>query len=139
VADCAELAQRGSRVRLVKGAYREPATVAHQSPAQVSEAYLECLEALISGGGYAMIATHDPAMISGALDLVRRHGLTADNYEFQMLFGVRPAEQLRLAGAGHRVRVYVPYGTDWWGYFMRRLAERPANLALFLRALSSRR
>jgi proline dehydrogenase len=85
-----------------------------------------------------MVATHDPRLIAIAEDLVRRHGRRPDSYEFQLLYGVRPEEQRRLAAAGSTVRVYLPYGSDWYGYLMRRLAERPANVAFFLRALASR-
>ncbi|MDQ1731578.1 MAG: proline dehydrogenase [Pseudonocardiales bacterium] len=136
--DCRELAKAGSRVRLCKGAYAEPESVAFTGEA-VDESYLRCLDVLLAGEGYPMIATHDPAMISAALQAVRRHGRTSDSFEFQMLFGVRPDEQRAIAGAGHRMRIYVPYGDEWYGYFMRRLAERPANLAFFLRSLSSKK
>ena len=131
--DCRDLANAGSRVRLCKGAYREPAEVAFQSPQDVDAAYVRCLDVLMAGEGYPMLATHDPAMVEHALGL----GRTAP-YEFQMLYGIRPLEQQRLVAAGHAVRVYVPYGDQWYGYLMRRLAERPANLVFFLRALVSR-
>lgn len=138
-ADAAHFAGPGSRVRLCKGAYAEPASVAHQSPADVRAAFQRCLAVLVAGEGYPMIATHDPAMITAALGQLLVAGRSVDSYEFQMLYGVRPDEQLRLAREGHRVRVYVPYGVDWYGYYMRRLAEKPANLALLGRALISRR
>ena len=134
-ADARDLAVAGSRVRLVKGAYAEPRTVAHTEEAEVDAAYRRCLEILFSGDGYPMAGTHDPAMIALALDLVGRTGRSADSYEFQLLYGIRTGEQQRLARAGHTVRAYVPYGADWYGYFMRRLAERPANLRFFLRSL----
>lgn len=133
--DCRRFSLPGARIRLCKGAYAEPAAVAHQTPAAVATAYRDCLNILMAGPGHPMVATHDPAMITAALDLIREHGRDPMSYEFQMLYGIRADEQRRLAAAGHRVRVYVPYGTDWWGYFLRRLAERPANLAFFLRAL----
>ena len=136
--DCHALAGEGSRVRLVKGAYNEPATVAHQNKAEVDRAYVRCLKILMSGKGYPMIGTHDPRMVAIAQELARRLGRKHDEYEFQMLYGIREAEQQRLAAEGHRMRVYVPYGTDWYGYFMRRLAERPANLGFFLRSLATR-
>ncbi|WP_049572397.1 proline dehydrogenase family protein [Streptomyces sp. SBT349] len=136
--DCLALAGTGSRVRLVKGAYREPASVAHQDKHEVDRSYVRCLRILLAGSGHPMIATHDPRLIRVAQSLAARLGRTPDAYEFQMLYGIREAEQERLAGLGHRVRVYVPYGTDWYGYFMRRLAERPANLAFFARSLVSR-
>jgi proline dehydrogenase len=135
--DCQDLAVAGSRVRLCKGAYAEPASVAHQG-AEVDVAYLRCLEVLMAGDGYPMIASHDPAMIGAARAAAVRYERSADSFEYQMLFGIRPDEQLALAAAGNRVRVYVPYGDEWYGYFMRRLAERPANLGFFLRALASR-
>jgi proline dehydrogenase len=137
--DCRALAGEGSRVRLVKGAYKEPGVVAFQDRLEVDRAYVRCLKILMTGRGYPMIGTHDPRMIAITQELARRHGRKPDEYEFQMLYGIRPQEQLRLVAEGHRVRVYTPYGTDWYGYFMRRLAERPANTAFFLRALAGRR
>ncbi|MFD1830277.1 MULTISPECIES: proline dehydrogenase family protein [Streptomyces] len=136
--DCRALAGAGSRVRLVKGAYKEPASVALQDKHEVDRAYVRCLRILMAGEGYPMIGSHDPRMVAIAQELARRCGRKSDEYEFQMLYGIRTAEQERLAEAGHRMRVYVPYGTDWYGYFMRRLAERPANLAFFLRSLATR-
>ncbi|CCH86880.1 Proline dehydrogenase [Modestobacter italicus] len=136
--DARTLAVPGSRVRLVKGAYREPAGVAFQDKADVDAAYARCLEVLVRGGGHPMAGTHDPAMIERLLALVAETGRTPDSYEFQLLYGIRPDEQVRLAAAGHTVRAYVPYGADWYGYFMRRLAERPANLQFFLRSLATR-
>ncbi|MCW2713257.1 MAG: proline dehydrogenase [Frankiales bacterium] len=131
--DCRALAVAGSRVRLCKGAYREPAEVAYQSRAEVDASYRRCLEVLMAGPGYPMVATHDPALIELAT-AAREPG----TFELQLLYGIRPLEQERLAAAGHTVRVYVPYGEQWYGYLMRRLAERPANLLFFLRALASR-
>ncbi|MFE0423817.1 proline dehydrogenase family protein [Streptomyces sp. NPDC058953] len=136
--DCRMLAEAGSRVRLVKGAYKEPATVAYQDKAEVDKAYIRCLRILMEGEGYPMIGSHDPRIISITQELARRAGRKLDDYEFQMLYGIREAEQARLAAEGHRMRVYIAYGTDWYGYFMRRLAERPANLAFFLRSLATR-
>ncbi|WP_219924309.1 proline dehydrogenase family protein [Nocardioides campestrisoli] len=133
--DCRALAGEGSRVRLCKGAYLEPETVAHQSRAEIDKAYVRCLKILLAGHGYPMIATHDPRMIAIASSLASRHGRARGTYEFQMLYGIRPAEQRRLAQAGETVRVYVPYGQEWYGYLMRRLAEKPGNLALFARSL----
>ncbi|WP_305784912.1 proline dehydrogenase family protein [Symbioplanes lichenis] len=137
--DCRELATAGSRVRLCKGAYAEPESVAYQSTLDVDKAYVRCLNILMSGDGYPMVATHDPRLIAIAEDRARWFDRQADEFEFQMLFGVRPEEQTRLAGAGHTVRVYVPYGEQWYGYLMRRLAERPANVAFFGKALTSRK
>jgi proline dehydrogenase len=132
--DARALAVAGSRVRLVKGAYKEPADVAYQDKAEVDRAYVRCLRILMEGEGYPMIGSHDPRLISIAQDLAHRHGRKQGSYEFQMLYGIRTAEQRRLAEEGERMRIYVPYGADWYGYFMRRLAERPANLAFFLRS-----
>ena len=136
--DCRDLAHPGSRIRLVKGAYAEPADVAHQDKAEVDAAYERCLEILMAGGGYPMVATHDSRMIRAARAAAGAHGRAAGDHEFQMLYGIRQDEQLKAARAGERMRVYVPFGTDWYGYFMRRLAERPANVGFFLRALVGR-
>lgn len=127
-ADCRQLAGPGSRVRLCKGAYAEPASVAYQSRREIDAAYLRCLEILLRGEGHPLVATHDPVMIEAALRLAGRLGRDRDSFEIQMLHGIRPDEQVRLADAGYRVRVYVPFGRDWYGYFLRRLAERPSNL-----------
>jgi proline dehydrogenase len=137
--DCRELARPGSRVRLCKGAYAEPESVAFQSALDVDKSYVRCLNILMSGDGHPMVATHDPRLIAIAEDRARWFDRSKDEYEFQMLYGVRPEEQARLAGEGHAVRVYVPYGDQWYGYLMRRLAERPANVAFFGRALTSRK
>ncbi len=137
-ADCADLSGAGSRIRLCKGAYQEPASVAHQRREDVDEAYRRCLRVLMRGAGHPMVATHDPAMVSTAQHEARAAGRGADDYEVQMLYGIRDVEQRRLSDEGHHVRVYLPYGDHWYGYFMRRLAERPANLAFFLRSLASR-
>ncbi|WP_347059818.1 proline dehydrogenase family protein [Blastococcus sp. HT6-30] len=136
--DAKALAVSGSRVRLVKGAYDEPGTVAHRSRKDVDAAYARCLEILMSGPGYPMAGSHDPAMVQRAHELAAQHSRAADSWEVQMLYGIRPDEQRRLAAAGTRVRAYVPYGADWYGYFVRRLAERPANVAFFLRSLLTR-
>ncbi|WP_067540164.1 proline dehydrogenase family protein [Nocardia crassostreae] len=134
--DCRALAGPGSRIRLCKGAYREPASVAYQSKTDVDLSYLRCLRILMDGQGYPMVATHDPAMIAAAQRYATECYRGSEDFEFQMLHGIREPEQLRLVGAGHRLRVYLPYGDQWYGYFMRRLAERPANLAFFLRSLT---
>ena len=136
--DCRDLAYPGSRIRLVKGAYAEPADVAHQDKPEVDAAYERCLEILMAGGGHPMVATHDSRMIRAARTAARAHGREPGDHEFQMLYGIRQDEQLKAARAGERMRVYVPFGTDWYGYFMRRLAERPANVGFFLRALVGR-
>jgi proline dehydrogenase len=136
--DCRALAVPGSRVRLCKGAYSAEPGVAFPARADVDRCYARCLRALVDGPGYPMIATHDPRLISIAAAKTTLAGRAPDSFEYQMLYGIRPAEQLRLAREGAQVRVYVPYGSDWYGYLVRRLAERPANLAFFLRSLASR-
>ncbi|MFF2850360.1 proline dehydrogenase family protein [Streptomyces sp. NPDC058001] len=134
-ADARRLADAGSRVRIVKGAYKEPASVAYQDKAEIDKAYVRVLRILMRGDGYPMIGSHDPRLISIAQELAHRAGRKLDEYEFQMLYGIRGEEHLRLAAQGHRMRVYTAYGTDWYGYFMRRLAEKPANLLFFARSL----
>ncbi len=136
--DCRDLAYPGSRVRLCKGAYDEPDTVAFGSMHEVDLSYVRCLNVLMAGPGYPMVASHDPRLIAIADERARWYGRARGSYEFQLLYGVRPDEQLRLAAAGETVRVYVPYGAEWYGYLMRRLAERPANVSFFLRSLVSR-
>lgn len=137
-ADCQELAAAGSRVRLCKGAYRAPEGVGLAGKAEVDRSYARCLRILLDGDGYPMLATHDPRLIEIAGWKAQLAGRLPDTFEYQMLYGIRPAEQARLAAARSQVRVYLPYGSDWYGYLVRRLAERPANLGFFLRALSSR-
>ncbi len=131
--DCRDLAYAGSRVRLCKGAYQEPASVAFQDKHDVDRSYVRCLKVLMEGAGYPMVASHDPRLIAIAADLATAR--SKDSYEFQMLYGIRPEEQRRIAAEGNRMRVYLPYGDEWYGYFMRRLAERPANVAFFVRSL----
>jgi len=130
--DVRELAAPGVRVRLCKGAYAEPLAEAFTARHDIDRSFARCLRTLMAGSGYPMIATHDPRLIA----ITRSLGLgrSPDSFEYQMLRGVRPVEQRRLAASGARVRVYVPYGGDWYRYLVRRLAERPANLALFLRS-----
>jgi proline dehydrogenase len=135
---CAELAYEGSRVRLCKGAYAAPDTVAFTSKADVDKSFVRCLKVLMGGKGYPMLATHDPRLVEIAGALAVLNDRDPSSFEYQMLYGIRPQEQRRLAAQGARVRVYVAYGEEWYGYFMRRLAERPANLAFFLRALRGR-
>jgi proline dehydrogenase len=137
--DCRALAYEGSRVRLCKGAYNEPEEVAWQDDLDVDRSYVRCLKVLLAGQGYPMIATHDPRLIEIASSLASRYGREPGSYEFQMLYGIRPEEQRRLVKAGETVRVYIPYGTEWYGYLMRRLAERPQNLSFFLRSLISKK
>jgi proline dehydrogenase len=138
-ADCAEFAASGARIRLCKGAYDEPASVAFRDNDDVTDSYLRCLRVLMAGRGYPMVASHDPGVITAVPGLVAEFGRGVDDFEYQMLYGIRDAEQRRLADDGNHVRVYVPFGTQWYGYLVRRLAERPANLAFFLRALTERR
>jgi proline dehydrogenase len=135
-ADVRELAAPGVRVRLCKGAYAEPPSEAFDVRHDIDKSFARCLRILMAGPGYPMIATHDPRLIA----ITRSLGLArpAGSFEYQMLYGVRPDEQRRLAASGAKVRVYVPYGGDWYPYLVRRLAERPANLALFLRSLGSK-
>jgi len=138
-ADCAEFAASGARIRLCKGAYDEPASVAYREREDVTASYLRCLRVLMAGDGYPMVASHDPEIIAAVPAMVDEFDRGADGFEYQMLYGIRDAEQRRLADDGNHVRVYVPFGTQWYGYFVRRLAERPANLTFFLRALAERR
>lgn len=137
-ADCAGLTAAGTRVRLCKGAYSEPETVAYPDKHDVDRSYVRCLDILMAGSGRPMIATHDPRLIEIAEDRAREHGRDKSSWEYQLLYGIRPDEQRRLAGAGHPVRVYVPFGREWYAYLMRRLAERPANVSFFLRSLATK-
>lgn len=138
-ADCRDLATEGSRVRLCKGAYSEPASVAFQDKGEVDLNYVKCLRVLMEGKGYPMVASHDPRIIEIAGSLADKNLRAADSFEYQMLYGIRPKEQQRLADAGNRMRVYVPYGDEWYGYLVRRMAERPANTMFFLRAVTGKR
>lgn len=133
--DARRLAAAGSRVRIVKGAYKEPASVAYQDKAEIDKAYVRITRILMEGEGYPMIGSHDPRLIAIAQELGRQAGRKLDEYEFQMLYGIRSDEHVRLAAEGHRMRVYTAYGTDWYGYFMRRLAEKPTNLLFFGRSI----
>jgi proline dehydrogenase len=137
-ADCRDLAVAGSRVRLCKGAYKEPESVAFQDSAEVDKSYVRCLKVLMAGEGYPMVASHDPRLVEIAGALAARHHRSADSFEYQMLYGIRPEEQKRLADRGDQMRVYIPYGQEWYGYLMRRMAERPANTVFFLRALATK-
>jgi proline dehydrogenase len=137
--DCRALATSGSRVRLCKGAYVEPESVAYQTRLEVDLSYVRCLKVLMEGEGYPMVASHDPRMVEIAGALAERTGRAKGSYEYQMLYGIRPDEQLRLAREGQTVRVYIPYGQEWYGYLMRRLAERPSNLGLFVKSLISQK
>jgi proline dehydrogenase len=133
--DVEELLKLGARVRLVKGAYREPPEIAFPDKADVDRNFLKLAEKLLASGGCHAIATHDPRMIAGAKAAAHAHGLGPDQFEFQLLYGIRRPLQRALRRQGYRVRVYVPYGKQWYPYFMRRLAERPANLIFLMRNL----
>jgi proline dehydrogenase len=133
--DLARVNQLGARIRLVKGAYKEPKNVAHPRKADVDAAYARMMKKLITDGHYAAIATHDPKMIDVARQWARDHGVTAERFEFQMLYGVRRDLQAMLVKAGYRVRVYIPFGREWFPYFMRRLGERPANVMFVIRGI----
>ena len=136
--DCRDLAGEGSRVRLCKGAYDEPSSVAYVDKSEVDRSYVRCTKVLMNGEGYPMLATHDPRLVDIGGALAVKAEREAGTYEFQMLYGIRPDEQRRLAELGETVRVYLPYGEEWYGYLMRRMAEKPANVAFFLRALATR-
>jgi proline dehydrogenase len=136
--DIADLATAGSRIRLVKGAYMEPASVAHQDKHDVDKAYVRAMKTLMRSSAYPMVASHDQRMIDIAHALIAETGREKDQQEFQMLHGIRTTEQHNLVAGGDTMRVYVPFGDDWYGYFMRRLAERPANVMFFLNSLVRR-
>lgn len=131
-ADVADLIAHGARVRLCKGAYLEPSTVAFPEKADVDRSYVALMERLLAEGNYPGIATHDDVIIRHAQSFVQRNRIGSDRFEFQMLYGVRRDLQGRLRRGGHRMRVYIPFGTQWYPYLMRRLAERPANIAFIL-------
>jgi proline dehydrogenase len=133
--DVEDLIRRHVRVRLCKGAYNEPPSVAFASKADVDEHYATLMERLLVAGNYPAIATHDERLLRRATAFAKREGVARDRFEFQMLYGVRRDLQDRLVRAGYAVRVYVPFGNEWYPYFMRRMAERPANLAFVFRNL----
>jgi proline dehydrogenase len=127
----------GARIRLVKGAYREPAAIAFQQKSEVDAAYRDLMRLLLAEGTYPAIATHDTVMIDAARRFATERGLGADRFEFQMLYGIRRDLQASLAADGYRMRIYVPFGTEWFPYFMRRLGERPANVGFVVRGILS--
>ena len=135
--DVRRLNTLGARVRLVKGAYKEPKTVAYQKQSEVDGAFIELMQALLDEGTYPAIATHDPDMLAATKAYATRKGYTSERFEFQMLYGIRRDLQMSLVKDGYRVRVYVPFGKQWYPYFMRRLGERPANVAFVLRGILS--
>jgi len=134
-ADLTRVLALGARVRLVKGAYKEPASVAYQRKADVDAAYLRLMEALLRSDTFPALATHDPEIIDRAKSFVAHEGIAKDRFEFQMLYGVRRDLQASLVAEGYGVRVYIPFGGQWFPYFMRRLGERPANVSFVLRSL----
>ncbi len=136
--DCRDLAHAGSRIRLCKGAYQEPESVAFQDGAEVDKSYVRCLKTLMAGEGYPMVASHDPRIVEIAAALAGRAGREPKTFEYQMLFGIRPDEQQRIADRGDQMRVYIPFGEEWYGYLMRRMAERPANVGFFLRGVATK-
>ena len=135
VEDARQMNRLGARVRLVKGAYKEPRGVAHQRKADVDAAFVEIMRILLEEGTYPAIATHDPAMLNATRDFALARGIAQDRYEFQMLYGVRRDLQTRLTRGGYRMRVYIPFGQEWFPYFMRRLGERPANVTFVIRSI----
>lgn len=142
-ADMQQLASDGARVRLCKGAYKEPADKAFPQKADVDNNYVKLMQQYITPqniqhGAYLEVATHDPKMIEATRKHAAAQAVPAERFEFQMLYGIRSATQLELAQQGYQVRVYVPYGTEWYPYFMRRLAERPANVWFILKNLFSK-
>ena len=130
--DVDDMIALGARVRLCKGAYKEPAAVAYPKKADVDASYVRCLERLLTHGNYPGIATHDERILAHAKTFARNNDIAPERFEFQMLYGVRRDLQLKLRREGWRVRVYVPFGTHWYPYLMRRLAERPANIAFIV-------
>lgn len=133
--DARRLNKIGARVRLVKGAYKEPKGVAYPSKTQVDGAFVTLMEILLTEGTYPAIATHDPEMVEATKTFAATHGIGPDRFEFQMLYGVRRDMQIALRRQGYRVRVYVPFGREWFPYFMRRLGERPANVGFVVRTM----
>lgn len=134
-ADVVRLSQADNHLRIVKGAYRESPEVAFPDKADVDNNFLALIQAQLLGAGFCAIATHDPVILAKAKAFIEKHAIERDRYEFQMLYGVSVPLQEQLLTAGYPVRIYVPFGRDWYGYFMRRLAERPANVAFVLRGL----
>ena len=133
--DVEELLKSGARIRLVKGAYDEPREIAYPRKRDVDRSFVRLMEMMLSSGIYHAIATHDERLIAAAQEYARAHDISPDDYEFQLLYGIRRHLQRDLLRQGARVRLYVPYGRQWYAYFMRRLAERPANLLFLLRNL----
>src|SRR5262249_23601501 len=137
--DLPRVLKLGARVRLVKGAYKEPRTVAHQHKPDIDDAYARLMKILLAGGEYPAVATHGPGMHALAIRCADERGLAPDKFEFQLLYGVRRDLQASLASRGYRVRVYIPFGREWFPYFMRRLGERPANVTSVVRSIIDER
>lgn len=131
--DVLTLMEKGIPIRLVKGAYLEPGNVAFHKKSQTDANFLKLMSMLLAGKSGNAIATHDTAIIEATKEFARFQGISKDRFEFQLLYGIRRDLQRRLAEEGYRVRIYIPYGRQWYAYFMRRLAERPANLGFFVR------
>jgi proline dehydrogenase len=129
----------GARVRLVKGAYKEPRAVAYQQKSEVDAAFVRLIEILLGDGVYPAIATHDETMIDATCEIAARRGIGQDRYEFQMLYGIRRDLQQSLLREGYRMRIYTPFGREWFPYFMRRLGERPANVGFVLKGILGER
>jgi proline dehydrogenase len=138
VKDVEQLCAKGIRIRLCKGAYKEPSSIAYQSKADVDGNYLELTKMLLRSGIYHGIATHDEKIIAATIDFAKKEGIAPEEFEFQMLHGIRRDLQEKLVAEGWRMRVYVPFGTEWYPYFMRRLAERPANVVFIAKNLLRR-
>ncbi len=134
-ADVVRVNRLGARIRLVKGAYKEPALAAFQQKSEVDSQYVHLMKLLLTKGTYPAIATHDEAMIRATTEFATANNISTDRYEFQMLYGIRRDLQASLSSAGHPFRVYVPFGREWFPYFMRRLGERPANIGFVLRGI----
>jgi proline dehydrogenase len=142
-ADMEHLADEGSTVRLCKGAYKEPPDVAFPEKSDVDANYVKLMQQYMTAenrekGAYLKVATHDPNMIDATIQYVKTHNIPPDQFEFQMLYGIRTKTQFELREQGYQMRVYIPYGTEWYPYFMRRLAERPANLWFLLKNVFTR-
>ncbi|WP_412962755.1 proline dehydrogenase family protein [Metabacillus niabensis] len=135
VKDIEELNEYNASLRLVKGAYKESHKVAFPEKKTVDKNYMQIIKMHLLHGNFTAVATHDDAIIQYTKTLVKTHRIPLEQFEFQMLYGIRPEKQLEIVKEGYKMRVYVPYGTDWYGYFMRRLAERPANVAFVLKGM----
>ena len=133
--DVRRMNQIGARVRLVKGAYKEPESVAYQKKSDVDQSFLRLMKVLLDSGVYPAVATHDPLMIAATRTYATERGLASDRFEFQMLYGIRRDLQASLVAEGYTMRLYIPFGREWFPYFMRRLGERPANLGFVVRGI----